>query len=129
MQAELQVEYPSLDIAILAVNQIGYEAGMSAIDPASTLPIVNDNETDSIWATWHAMSPEPSQSPWREIHILNPQNEIIHTFSLTSHNLGPGNGFCTDPAHMIQADCESSGAIWHLNYTYLKQLFIDAATQ
>lgn len=129
MQAELQVEYPSLDIAILAVNQIGYEAGMSAIDSASTLPIVNDNETDNIWTTWHAMSPEPSQSPWREIHILDAQNEIIHTFSLTSHNLGPGNGFCTDPTHMIQTDCENSGAIWHLNYTYLKQLFIDAATQ
>ena len=57
---------------------------MSAIDPASTLPIINDNETDNIWVTWHAISPEPSQSPWREIHILNAQNEIIHTFSLTS---------------------------------------------
>ena len=30
---------------------------------------------------------------------------------------------------MIQTDCENSEAIWHLNYTYLKQLFIDAATQ
>lgn len=129
MQAELQSEYPSLNISILAVNQIGYEAGMSSIDPASSLPIVNDNTTDNIWVTWHAMSPEPSPNPWREIHILDEYNEIIHTFSLTSHNLGPGNGFCTDPNHMIQTDCENSGAIWHLNYSYLKQLFIDAATQ
>lgn len=129
MQTELQTEHPSLNISLLAINQIGYEAGMSSIDPTSTLPIVNDNDVDNIWSTWHGLSPEPSQSPWREIHILDAQNEIVHTFSLTSHNLGPGNGFCTDSTHMIQEDCEDSGAVWHLNYDYLKQLFVDAATQ
>jgi len=129
MQEELQVEYPSLNITILAINQIGYEAGMSSIDPNSTLPIVNDNTSDNIWTTWHAMSPEPSQSPWREIHILDGQNEIIHTFSLTTHNLAPGNGFCTDPSFMVQSNCEGAGETWHFNYEYLKQLFVDAATQ
>ena len=129
MQAEIQAEYPSLNITLLAINQSGYEAGMSSIGPTSTLPIVNDNDVDNIWNTWHALSPEPSHSPWREIHILNKQNEIIQTFSLTSHNLGPGNGFCTDPTQMIQSDCEDSGAVWHLNYEYLKQLLVDAATQ
>ena len=129
MQAELQAEYPSLNITLLAINQVGSEAGLSSIAPTSTLPIINDNTTDDIWNTWHALSPEPSHSPWREIHILDAHNEIVHTFSLTSHNLGPGNGFCTDPTHVIQADCEDSGAVWQLNYDYLKQLFIDVATQ
>ncbi len=126
MQAELQTEFPSLNITILGVNQIGYEAGMSSI--TDTLPVVQDNTTDDIWNTWHALSPEPSSSPWREVHILDEGNEIIHTFSLTTHNLAPGNGFCTDSVSMDQATCQGAGETWHLNYEYLKQLFVDAAT-
>ena len=61
MQTELQAEYPSLNITLLAINQIGYEAGMPSIDPTSTLPIVNDNDVDDIWYLGGDMEPGGTQ--------------------------------------------------------------------
>ena len=108
MQAELQAEYPQYDIDILAINQIGNGSGTgpTQVSQISPLPMVQDDASIDIWNIWHATSPNPSSSAWREVQILDKQNEIIHTFSLTTYNL-------SDPT----------------NYTTLKQMFVDAATQ
>ena len=109
MQAELETEYPQYDIQILAVNQIGNSSGASLVASLGDLPMVQDNSSDDIWNTWHAMSPNPSThsgAPWRDVHILNTQNEIVDTYSLTLNNLSNPQNFAT-----------------------LKQMFVDAATQ
>ena len=121
MQTELDAEYPNLNIDILGINMTGTEAGMSDVALISTLPVVQDDTTVNVWNDWNAI--------WRDVQILNAENEVIHVFNLTQHNLAPGNGFCTDATHVDQTSCESAGETWHVNYTYLKQLFIDAATQ
>ena len=111
MQAELQTEYPQYDIHILAINQIGNGSGTgpTEVSQISTLSMVQDDSVVDIWNSWHALAPSPSThsgAPWRDIQILDQQNEIIHTFSLTLNNL-------SDP----------------INYAALKQLFLDAATE
>ena len=109
MQAELETEYPQYDIQILAINQIGNGAGASLVASLGDLPMVEDNSSDDIWNTWHAMAPNPSThsgAPWRDVHILDSQNEIVYTYSLTLNNLSNPQNFAT-----------------------LKQMFVDAATQ
>jgi hypothetical protein len=121
MHAELQTEYPNLNIPILAINMIGTEPGVEDVALISNLPIVQDDASLTIWDNWGGI--------WRDVKILNAQNEVIHTFNLTQHNLAPGNGFCTDSVSMTQSSCEGLGETWFGNYEYLKQLFVDAATQ
>ena len=109
MQAELEVEYPQYDIQILAVNQIGNASGASLVASQGDLPLVQNNSVDDIWNTWHAMAPFPSThsgAPYRDVHILNGQNEIVETYSLTLNNLSNPQNFAT-----------------------LKQMFVDAASQ
>ena len=109
MQAELEVEYPQYDIQILAVNQIGNSSGASLVGGSGDLPMVQNNTTDDIWNTWHALAPNPSThsgAPYRDVHILNAQNEIVETYSLTLNNLSNTQ-----------------------NYATLKQMFVDAASQ
>ena len=98
MQAELNAEYPNIPIHIIGINQIGAETGMTDVALISTLPVVNDDSNEDIWTDWGAQ--------WRDVHILNAQNEVVSTYNLTTYNL-------SDAA----------------NYDALKQLFIDAATQ
>ena len=109
MQAELEIEYPQYDIQILAVNQIGNSGGEALIASLGDLPMVQDNGVVDIWDTWHAMTPNPSTNagaPWRDVHILNSDNEIVDTYSLTVNNLSNTQ-----------------------NYDTLKQMFVDAASQ
>ena len=109
MQDELETEYPQYDIQILAINQIGNGSGAALVGSLGDLPMVEDNSSDDIWNTWHAMAPNPSThsgAPWRDVHILNSQNEIVYTYSLTLNNLSNPQNFAT-----------------------LKQMFVDAATQ
>ena len=109
MQAELETEYPQYDIQILAVNQVGNSSGASLVASHGDLPMVQNNTTDDIWNTWHALAPNPSThsgAPYRDVHILNTQNEIVYTYSLTLNNLSNPQNFAT-----------------------LKQMFVDAATQ
>ena len=109
MQVELENEYPQYDIQILAVNQNGYGAYTNLVASLGDLPMVQDNSNDAIWNTWHALTPNPSThsgAPWRDVHILNAENEIVETYSLTLYNLSNVQNFNT-----------------------LKQKFIDAASQ
>ena len=108
MQNELEAEYPQYDFQILAVNQTGYGSYASLVSSMGDLPLVQDNPTDNIWNTWHALTPNPSTqsgAPYRDVHILNADNEIVETYSLTVYDLG-------NPQ----------------NYATLKQMFVDAAT-
>lgn len=123
MQTELQSEHPELNIHILGINQpenIG-QGGEALVAAISSLPMVQDDSTANIWPSWGGI--------WRDVYILDRQNEVLHLFNLTQHNLAPGHGFCSNTLYIDQVSCENSGAVWNLNYDYLKQLFIDAASR
>lgn len=96
MQADLDADYPNLPIQILSVNGIGYSSGIASLTNAHTLPMVEDTNSDLIWTQWGAV--------WRDVMILDGNNELVDTFNLTSLTLNDTG-----------------------NYDALKQLFIDTA--
>lgn len=121
MQTELSSEYPNLDISILAINQIGAEAGILQASQAGTLPIMNDDSSTDIWNNWGGI--------WRDVYVLDRQNQVVDVYNLTSHNLAPNYGTCSVATSTDQESCEAAGAIWTSNYDQLKQLFVTVALQ
>ena len=110
MQAELQAEHPELEIHILSINLIGAEAGVEVFTESHGLPMVNDSETDAIWAQWSDFCTIEDHDSigkhWRDLYIVNKSNQVKEVYNLTLHNLGTPE-----------------------NYAELKQKFIDAATE
>ena len=99
MQDELNANYPQLDIQLLAIDRIDAQGnGVSNFSIDQDLPMVVDNNSDSIWSTWGGA--------WRDVVILNQDNEIVTSYNLTQYNLANQS-----------------------NYDTLKQLLIDTATQ
>ena len=96
MQADLDADHPNLPIQILAINGIGYSSGIASLSSIHTLPMVEDTNNDLIWSQWGAI--------WRDVMILDGNNELVTTYNLTTYTLN------------------DSG-----NYDTLKQLFIDTA--
>ncbi|MGC6507321.1 MAG: hypothetical protein ACON4U_02850 [Myxococcota bacterium] len=96
MQAELDASYPNLPVQILAVNGIGYSSGIASLSSIHTLPMVEDTNTDLIWSQWGAV--------YRDVMILDGNNELVDAFNLTSSSLNSSS-----------------------NYNALMQLFIDTA--
>ncbi len=96
MQAELHNERPDLDISILNVNGEGLESGLESLFEDTTLPVVQDDATAQVWVNWEAT--------WRDVYVLDGDNEVYAVFNLTSYGLD-------DSA----------------NYEALKALFVEAA--
>ena len=95
MQDELEADYPNLDIQILSINMLN-ASGAQSLSASQNLPMVQDNSNDLIWSNWGAT--------WRDVIIIDGNNEIYATYNLTSNSIGNST-----------------------NYDTLKQLFIDAA--
>ena len=121
MQDELAAEYPNLNITILSINMIGAESGVALIPATDHLPIYNDDTNTNIWSNWGG--------GWRDVYILNQQNEIYTIYNLTQNNLAPGQGYCSDRTSTTEQACTDAGGAWTSNYDHLKGLFIAAATQ
>lgn len=123
MQTELQAEYPQHGFNIIGINQPSNQGqgGEALVAAISTLPMVQDDATANVWPNWGAV--------WRDIKILDRQNEVFYTYNLTQNSLAPGNGLCSDMSYFDQPSCEGAGFVWTENYDHLKQKFIDAATQ
>ena len=72
-------------------------AGAATYSSNRNLPMVADNSTDAIWSSWGGT--------WRDVVILDQNNEIYDSFNLTTYSLSS-----------------------QTNYDTLKQLLIDAAS-
>ncbi len=102
MQAELDADYASLDIQLLGVNKVGREDGNSTAVEGRDIPLLQDVDSDGdgasdAWKLWNA--------EWRDVVILDKNNETFATYNLTTYNLAVPD-----------------------NYNALRQLLIDAAS-
>lgn len=102
MQAELDADYPELDIQLFGVNKAGLESGIDASVEGRGIPLLQDVDANGdgasdTWERWHVA--------WRDVVILDGNNEMFATFNLTTYNL---------------AEPE--------NYNALRQLLIDATS-
>ncbi|NCQ34983.1 hypothetical protein GW813_07920 [bacterium] len=96
MQNELDARKLAREISILGVNQVEQVADNELIREGRDIPWLQDTWDELVWGSWHV--------EWRDVVILDPDNQKITTYNLTEHNL-------TDPA----------------NYAELKALLIEAA--
>jgi hypothetical protein len=97
MQDELAADHPELAISLHHVNEIGYDSGNETLMSETDLPILQDDTTADVWNQWGAT--------WRDVYVLDGDNEIYAIYNLTSHDL-------SDPA----------------NYAELYDLFVAAAS-
>jgi hypothetical protein len=105
MQSELRSEYPDLPIQIVGINEYGHESGNPLMTEGRTSPLLqdvdaNNNGSSDVWNDQWDVT-------YRDVKILNQQNEIVGTVNLT-----PPAGFD------LSAD---------INYNALKQILTDVA--
>ena len=93
MQAELDANYPNLDIEIFAINMIGTSSGASIFTSALNLPMVQDDSSLGIWSDWGAQ--------WRDVYILNENNELVLVYNLTQYSLFNSSNYDTLMQHFI----------------------------
>lgn len=76
---ELAADRPELALGILHVNGAGYESGNADLAAVTDLPILQDDETAQVWTNWGA--------EWRDVYVLNADNEVHAVYNLTDHPL------------------------------------------
>jgi len=79
MQAEILDANPSSKIRIVGVNLAGQEAGNGLASAGRILPLLQDDPSTDAWTAWHAA--------WRDVIILDADNDAVGVFNLTDHNL------------------------------------------
>jgi hypothetical protein len=79
MQGEILAANPASKIRIFAVNALGEEGGNSLAVAGRTLPLLQDDATAAAWTNWDVT--------WRDVVILDGENNALGRFNLTEHNL------------------------------------------
>ncbi len=96
MMGELRTNVADLNIEIVGVNRNTDAEFNPLITVGRTLPWLQDTTETDAWSAW--------QATWRDVQIVDAQNQRITIYNLTDHDL-------SDSA----------------NYAALKQMFLDAA--
>jgi len=80
VQKEILAANPDSRIRIVAVNDVGHEAGIpGAVGSDRTLPLLQDTAEVGAWLLWR---PE-----YRDVVVLDDANGGLGVFNLTEHNL------------------------------------------
>jgi hypothetical protein len=79
LQAELDADYPELEIQLLGVNQAGYDAANEQITDGRDLPWLQDTVEVNAWNLWGV--------GWRDLYVLDGENRVVGNYNLTEHNL------------------------------------------
>ena len=95
MQSDLDNNHPNLDIDIFGINMTGTSAGAVYFPSSLSLPMVQDSSSLGIWNDWDAQ--------WRDVYILNENNELVLVYNLTTNSLSDSNNYNDLMQHFIDA--------------------------
>lgn len=100
MQQQLESEYPDLDVQLLAVNERGHESGNALATEGRELPWLQDVDAnqDGFSDAWHLW-----EVTWRDVVILNGENEKVGVYNLTPNDLAEPNNFNTLKEMLVEA--------------------------
>lgn len=81
MAEELNTNYPSSEIDILAINEEGEERDNPVAAALADLPLLQDVDANNdgnsdVWEDWGAS--------WRDVHVVDAQGELHSVYSLTT---------------------------------------------
>ena len=84
MQTELDDETLDREVRILGINRAGSEAGNAQVCDGRNIPWLQDTLDQNVWGAW--------QVTWRDVIVLDEDNEIVAVFNLTQNSLSvPAN--------------------------------------
>ncbi|NUP08763.1 MAG: hypothetical protein HOW73_22165 [Polyangiaceae bacterium] len=78
MQDELTAA--GLDVTIVGINSIAAESGNSLITAGRDLAWLQETPAEPVWTDWGIS--------YRDVVILDENNEVVAIYNLTQHNLG-----------------------------------------
>ena len=73
MQAELT------DVAIIGVNETGYESASEAFCEGRALPWLQDTPQSAMWQSWGVV--------YRDVFILDSEGMLLEAYNLSMHDL------------------------------------------
>ena len=85
MQQALDADHPDLDIEIIGVNDVGFEAGNEAFCEGRDLPWLQNTPELDVWAAWGG--------GYRDVLILDADNVPVAVYNLTSNSLATPENF------------------------------------
>jgi len=100
MQTELRTEHPELSIQLAGINGIGFESGNALMTDGRDIPWLQDVTLEDVWTSWEVT--------YRDVVILDADNNIIDTYNLTSHSLGTTTNY-EELKNLLIAAAEASG--------------------
>ena len=95
MEADLAKKHPELGISLLAIDAVGHEGGFPDLAKVGDLPCVQDTVKDDVWGSWGA--------EWRDVYVLNAENEVTAVYNLTKNSLSEPANYATLEALLIDA--------------------------
>lgn len=95
MQSELRDDHADLAISLLAVNESGQSSGNADAMASGGLPLMQDDDTARVWEQWDAV--------WRDVQVVDADNQIVATYNLTDNDLGVPENYDTLKAMLIDA--------------------------
>ena len=111
MQADIDANYPSSPVQIMAINEHGADSANDVATAINDLPFLQDVDQNSdgesdVWSDWWTGDgPYDPATAWRDVHVVDPDGERQDIYNLTTFDIG------------IQE-----------NYDTLKGMIVDAAT-
>jgi hypothetical protein len=85
MQQDVDTVKTARPIRIFGVNGIGFESGNAGICQGRTIPWLQDVAEQNVYEDWHVV--------YRDVIVLNEDNEIIATYNLTDHDLNNSTSY------------------------------------
>jgi len=79
MQAELDTIATARPVRIFGVNAAGQESGNALACDGRVLPWLQDTWQANVWGSWRVS--------YRDVVILDAENKVLQTYSLTAHDL------------------------------------------
>lgn len=80
MQTEIDAMGLAVEVQILGVNESGYENGNVTACEGKDLPWLQETQDQMVWVTWKVN--------YRDVIIVDEDNEPLATYNLTDHDLG-----------------------------------------
>lgn len=80
----MQAELPD-SIAILGVNEVGFERGNEAFTEGRDLPWLQDVEEQAVWSQWGVS--------YRDVVLVDPEGSVVGTYNLSEHDLSRTQDF------------------------------------
>ncbi len=81
----MQIELAGTGVELLGVNQISASSGNAVACTDRDIPWLQDSMAEQVWTKW--------QVTYRDVIILDENNELIGVYNLTEHNLADASSY------------------------------------